>query len=678
MGTHGNEKGQAIVLIALMMTVLVGFAALAIDSARAFDGRRVLQDSVDAAALAAAESYQNGLSWSASQTNALQLFERDNRLYAGESCVPGVFGTPTIGSPATPVITTCTMNGGSGYVLTLSAADNGPAGQTFALSATRPLSLALMQVLGQASTITLTGTATATARDQSLTPALAGLSQAGCFGNGGTTPFSIVTSTAPFPAVIGDVVSNGSASLDASSSLRLGGDLLARCAAPTNAANVIYECWPGVSTWPPYAAPACTGAFVQGSLRSTTSHFADPGYLPPSYAGLVSQPTPLDNVVVSNGIYANDPQFGLSRNACYFLRGGVYEWQAGMTVDGGLISNEMKPPKEPGPNPPFWRLSGGSTCEGDWLPAAATADNFGITNGNWPVVVTSLRTTSYNGQSYTRESAPSACALVNVSGVDAALAINISNVPGATSYNVYAARPPATCASQLGMVGSIPNGVTERTTNLTTCPQPNGGTCSMGAVGALTGVFFDLNAISAGWSPNGGASPDTSRAYPPDAEGNDFQGGTTFPAVNHARVTYPSGDRANENLCALATGAETSCPAAVTPGAVTMSLTNGSCFNVTAGGDAHLYSGYQFNWVLNYEPLSTTCANTWQGRFNSAPIGMSYTPGASFKVAGGNASQTRSFGGVVAASILVQSATGLALIFNSGNAPRPPGTRLTG
>ena len=135
-----SERGQAIVLIALMMAVLVGFVALAIDSARAFDGRRVLQDSVDAAALAAAESYQNGVSWSASQTNAVQLFERDNRLYSGESCVPGVFGTPTVGSPGTPVTTTCTPSGGSGYVLTLSAADNGPAGQTFALSATRPLS----------------------------------------------------------------------------------------------------------------------------------------------------------------------------------------------------------------------------------------------------------------------------------------------------------------------------------------------------------------------------------------------------------------------------------------------------------------------------------------------------------------------------------------------------------
>jgi len=108
-----------------------------------------------------------------------------------------------------------------------------------------------------------------------------------------------------------------------------------------------------------------------------------------------------------------------------------------------------------------------------------------------------------------------------------------------------------------------------------------------------------------------------------------------------------------------------------------MLVTNGSCFNVNIGGDAHLFSGYQYDWVLNYEPLATTCSNTWQGRFNSAPIGMSYTPGANFRFVGSNASQTKEFGGVVAATVLVQSAATLALYYNSSYAPRPPGTRLT-
>jgi len=674
MGRSPSQKGQAIVLIALMMAVLVGFVALAVDSARAFDGRRVLQDSVDAAALAAAESYQNGVNWTAAQNNALQLFERDNRLYSGHACVPSSFLTPSPGSPGTSVVTTCTMSGGSGYVLTLSVADSGPAGQTFNLSATRPLPVGLMQVLGQSPTITLTAVSIATANDQSLTPALAGLSGAGCFGVGGSTPFSIPASapSTNYVTVIGDVVSNGAASLNAGSFMHIGGDVLTRCGAPTNAANVSYECWPSGAT------PACGAGNVQGSLRSVANRFADPAYLPPSYTGLLSQPTPLDNVVLSPGIYANDPQFGAGRTACYFLPGGVYQWQAGLTVNAGLISNELKPPSEPGPNPPFWQLSGGNHCEGQLATSITpVAEAMGLSPaGNWPVAVTSVRTAIYNGVSYTRESAPSACSLVNFpgGGADNALVIKISNVPGATSYNVYTASPGSGCGGPLGWVGSIPNGTTETTTNLSTCPDPNGGTCSLKAVSAT----FDITRIPAGFTPNPVASPDTFRAYPPDLEGSDFQGGTTFPPTNHTRAAYPNGDRANENLCALAAGTETACPAAVTPGAVVMALTNGSCLNVTAGGDAHLFSGYQYNWVLGYEPLATTCANTWQGRFNSAPIGMSYTPGASFRLAGANASQTRSFGGVVAASILIQSATGLALIFNSAYAPRPPGTRLTG
>ena len=49
-----RQRGQAIVLIAIMVAVLVGMAALAIDGSRAYTLRRNLQSAVDAAALAAA------------------------------------------------------------------------------------------------------------------------------------------------------------------------------------------------------------------------------------------------------------------------------------------------------------------------------------------------------------------------------------------------------------------------------------------------------------------------------------------------------------------------------------------------------------------------------------------------------------------------------------------------
>ena len=660
-------------LIALMMTVLIGFVALAVDSARAFDARRLLQDSVDAGSLAAAESFQYAPVWSSAQNNALTIFEKINRLPVGsQSCSPNTWGTPTPGSPATPVVTTCTISGSGGFVLTLAASDSGPAGQTFALSATRSLPVALMQVLGQSATVTLAAAAAATAGDQSVTPALAGISQAGCFGNPGTTPISVSSNTTL--TVIGDVVSNGATSVASPTGyLRLAGDLLTRCGPPLITNPVTYLCWPGGAT------PPCAAGQVKGALRSIANHFADPGYFPPSLAGLVTQPNPLDNVTVSPGIYAIDPQFGTSRNACYFLAEGVYEWLSGMTVNGGQISNELKPPSEPGPNPPFWRLSAGNSCEGQLqVSAPSVSEGSGIRAGNWPVVVTSVRTAVYNGVNYTRESAPSACTQLTIpSGGDYAMAINISNVPGATSYNVYAAPPGATCAGPLGLVGSITNSVVEKTTTLSGCPNPSGSaSCTLGAVSAPP---FTNTTLPISWAPSGAAAPDTLKAYPPDPQSTaDFLGGATYPAANHSRAPYPSGDRANENLCASAAGTETTCPAAVTPGAVVMYPTNGTCINVSGTGDAFLFSGYQYNWLLNHEPLATTCANSWAGRFNSALIGMTYTPGASFRFTGAYASQTNSFGGVVAGSILVQNAGNLTLYYNSGYAPHPPGTRLTG
>src|SRR5438270_732865 len=46
-----GERGQAIVFVALMIVVLIGFIGLAIDGGRLYWERRILQNSVDAAAL---------------------------------------------------------------------------------------------------------------------------------------------------------------------------------------------------------------------------------------------------------------------------------------------------------------------------------------------------------------------------------------------------------------------------------------------------------------------------------------------------------------------------------------------------------------------------------------------------------------------------------------------------
>src|SRR6266704_298346 len=53
------QKGQAIVLIALLLLVLFAMLGLAIDSGRAYVDRRNLQAAVDAAALAAGDWHEN-------------------------------------------------------------------------------------------------------------------------------------------------------------------------------------------------------------------------------------------------------------------------------------------------------------------------------------------------------------------------------------------------------------------------------------------------------------------------------------------------------------------------------------------------------------------------------------------------------------------------------------------
>jgi len=64
-----EDAGQTVVLVALMFTVLMGFAALGIDVGRFYSERRYLQDAVDASALACAYKYaqtgQPSAAWAA-------------------------------------------------------------------------------------------------------------------------------------------------------------------------------------------------------------------------------------------------------------------------------------------------------------------------------------------------------------------------------------------------------------------------------------------------------------------------------------------------------------------------------------------------------------------------------------------------------------------------------------
>jgi Flp pilus assembly protein TadG len=64
------EKGQALILIALTAIALFGFAALAIDGARAFSDRRHAQNAADTSALAAALAKIRGNNWTTTVNTA--------------------------------------------------------------------------------------------------------------------------------------------------------------------------------------------------------------------------------------------------------------------------------------------------------------------------------------------------------------------------------------------------------------------------------------------------------------------------------------------------------------------------------------------------------------------------------------------------------------------------------
>jgi uncharacterized membrane protein len=56
---HPSESGQAIVLLAISIVVLLGFTALAVDGGMIFSDRRHAQNAADAAALAGALQKSN-------------------------------------------------------------------------------------------------------------------------------------------------------------------------------------------------------------------------------------------------------------------------------------------------------------------------------------------------------------------------------------------------------------------------------------------------------------------------------------------------------------------------------------------------------------------------------------------------------------------------------------------
>jgi Flp pilus assembly protein TadG len=656
-GDREGQKGQAIVLIAIMIAVLVGMAALAIDGSRAYTLRRNLQGAVDAGALAAADNLQQTGSYVLAEQAATASFGANRRLYTAPACAPG-YGTPGAGS----LTVTCTY--AEGTVLTQVVSDLGPTGSQFRLTATRSLQLQFGRILTNGATPSLSATATSSVNNLLYAPTLAALDQGGC---GGMPGNAISVENGGTLTVVGDVVSNGS--ISNGSSLLVAGDVYARCQASV----------PGLSSmcYPSGNSPPCTLPDVLGVTR-TGYNFFDPNYAPPVVAG-GSQPKPGTIVTLLPGTYAVDPVF--NAGTCYFLSAGVYKWQGGYSNNNAFVSNELKPPDEPrvGNNTmvashQFWN-AGTAVCAGSAQITAISGPN-PAPNGTWAFVLTSTKTAIYNGLPYTRESAPSICYTVSVNGTNRNVQIRVSNVPGATSYNIYAA-PSGSCSGPFGLADALPVVGSPANDNTGGCPVYSGSGCSLGNEGTV----LDATDLGAPFAPNAAAAPGVIGSYPPAGESSPLK--NNLPNENADRAAPPGGDRANENQCDTVAGVLTTCPGPITPGAVEFYIPNGGCLNASTGGDNYFFSGYQYNWIVMYEPgagypPANGCSNSMGAASDSAFIGLVYAPASSIAISKASTFRTDESGGIIADTISFSGQLPTIIGDPKDYGPAPPASRLTG
>jgi hypothetical protein len=649
------------VLIAIMLAVVVGMAALAIDGSRAYALRRDLQAAVDAAALAAGDNLQQTGSYILAEQAATASFGANMRLYNAPSCPTGYAAPDATHNPRN---ITCNY---ADAVLTQKVTALGPAGTQFTITASGSLALAFARILTNGTIPRLSAIASGGVNSLLYTPTIAALSQAGCGGMAGN---AITTTTGATLYVVGDMVSSGAISI--AGSAQVTGDVYARCQSSV----------PGVTTlcYPSGNATPCTFPDVAG-LTKSGYNFVDPNYPAPSVVGGAQSRPPSGGgpVVLSPGTYAVDPALGAG--LCYFLAGGVYQWQGGYTNNGSFVSNELRPPDEPMYNNntilaghQLWNEDN-VRCAGSTQLTVVSGPR-DISPGYWTFVLTSTRTATYNGQSYLQESAPSMCYTGHITGSGQNFKVVVSNVPGATAYNIYAA-PGGSCSGPFGLAATLAVAVTPQNNATGGCPAFSGSACSLG----FESMILDGSQLGSPFAPNSGAAPGVVGSYPPDGETAPLR--TNLPNENASRATPPHGDRANENQCDTVGGALTTCAGPITPGAVAFIIPNGGCLNDTSGGDNIVFSGYQYNWMALYEPgagnpPANTCSNFLGAAIDSAFIGLVYAPAAAITVNKASAFRTDDGGGVIAYTLTFSGQLPTIIGDPAEYGPVPPGARLTG
>jgi Flp pilus assembly protein TadG len=725
------QSGQAIVLIALMMIVLIGFLGLAIDGGRAYIDRRELQDAVDAAVLAAGDNYELQGDTVQAAAQAAKLYALNEHIANYNGYASGATACPA----AFPAGSTCSLYTWGGYPgsFTFGYLVNRFNGTIFSGSATHQLAVTFMQVLGVPAINNFTAIAEAVVGDQWQTPALLTLGQNGCNGNNGD---SLTIQGSVTVAVTGDVYSNGDLKDQNGSPVSVDGSVYAQCGA-----------LPGGWTY-------------TGSLKVPGAPvLADPGYTSPYATSLFNYYTSTypagSSVELKPGVYANDPKF--TSTVCHFLDPGIYSFPGGYTNNGGIVSNELRPPAEPlwdtslspaGINwskyagVQFWSQNS-TGCAGDFYANAVVSTGGGgkplKPAGQWGVEITAVREDTWTGPSgngtYLRQSAPSMCHTLQqpMDGSTKGFQVVIGNVPGATGYYVYA--NPNGCdqnQGNFGFAGYVPvsSGVyASEQGNTGGCgnqnqlpgypnspPAPGAGNVAVSGasysgcgLGWVSSQIFDNNSSNStgylAFNTNGNTTWGSAGGQCPAAQYNNPGPSTTLPSqgcdppdgelappgpgtsnASPDRGVTPTGDRADENQCRPQGTTTNPCAGSiVTPGAVQFYFPPNACFNQEGNGGAIVYSGYQYNWIVLFAPGNTSpptpptpnsCSgNNLSGNSATQFIGSIYMPAGSITINGSSAKAPVA-GQVICYNALIDGSSGVAIAYDPDVAPAPPAARL--
>ena len=78
--------------------------------------------------------------------------------------------------------------------------------------------------------------------------------------------------------------------------------------------------------------------------------------------------------------------------------------------------------------------------------------------------------------------------------------VTVSNVPGATAYNIYAAPPGNGCSGPFGLAATLPVSGSVLNTNTNPCPNFTGNGCTLGH----ESITLDTQ-LNSPWNPNAAA-----------------------------------------------------------------------------------------------------------------------------------------------------------------------------